>query len=324
MSQRPPEHLPATLVHIGMPKCGSTWLQRQLFKPVNGYLLRYGPMESRLAFAEGGRDDWQPPEKLLGLKRAGGRVPTISGEMLAGDPLTGGHDRDLILSRLHSTLPRARILIVIREQADMFRSLYKLLVNWGYDATPEELLREERPGDGRYFRLDYLRYDRLIADYQAAFGRGRVLVLPFEMFRDEPQRFLGAINRFSECRPTGDSVQARTDQVLNPGSGLANLALKRLYNRHIARTPFSPGGLYRPESIHAAGNIHLLAPRFIESRLERAFERATRERLRNYFRQSNRLTAQLTGLDLESLGYSCADESESTAPGSAQQTSETP
>lgn len=324
MSHPPTDHLPATLVHIGMPKCASTWLQRQLFRPVNGYLLRYGPVASKLAFVDGEAAQWRPPEKLLGLKRAGGRVPTISGEMLAGDPLTGGHDRQLILSRLRQTLPKARILIVIREQCDMFRSLYKLLVNWGYGDTPAALLRGEGRNDCRHFQLNYLCYDTLIADYQKAFGPEQVLVLPFEIFRSEPQRFLEAINRFSECRPLNGQLQVKTEQVLNPGRGMASLALKRLYNRHIARTPFSPRGLYRPGNIHEAGNIHFNAPRFIENHLERSFQRATWTPLRKYYRDSNRRTSRLTGLDLAAYGYDCASAQPATAPEAPHPTQEAP
>ena len=310
--------VPSTLIHIGMPKCGSTWLQRQLFKPINGYLLRFGPIQSKLAFVDGHAREWRPPEKLLGLKRAGGRVPTISGEMLAGDPLTGGRDRAIILARLQQTLPRARILIVIREQVDMFRSLYKLLVNWGYSATPEELIREEGDPSSHRFQLDYLSYHNLIADYQRAFGRDRVLVLPFEQLRADPQGFVDTINAFSECRPIEGRVQVEPEQVLNPGRELTSLQVKRLYNRYIARTPFSPRGLYRPASIHSAGNVQIPVPLFLEERLERVFRQGTESTLRARYDQSNLLTARLTGLDLTRYGYSCARGDTIPAPDATQ------
>ena len=63
-----------------------------------------------------------------------------------GSPLTGGDNGETILYRLKKTLPQAKILIVIREQRAMLRSLYQLLVNWGCPYDIELLLNNDMPG----------------------------------------------------------------------------------------------------------------------------------------------------------------------------------
>ena len=285
-----------------MPKCASTWLQQQLFKPCNGYQPRYRPVESQLVFVDPPEGTWRAPEKLLGLKRAGGRVPTISGEMLAGNPLTGGADRDRIRSRIHRALPKAKILIIICEQSDMFRSLYKLLVNWGYGLSPQELLADSDRSATDRFNLSYLCYDSLIRSYQQTFGEDQVLVLPYELFTRSAERFITTVNQFAESPITEATVD--TDKVLNADRSSLGLELKRLCNRYIASTEFSPLGFYRPAAIHKSFNFSPPCPASLQRKLQERFRGEFTDEIRQICGPSNSATNRLTGLDLASFGYS--------------------
>lgn len=293
-----------TLIHIGMPKCGSTWLQRQLFRPVNGYAKRYGPLESNLAFISPPPFQWAPPPPSHKLTRAGDRVPLISGETLAGNPLTGGADAEMILQRLKRALPHARILIVIREQLAMLRSLYQLLVNWGSPYNLRTLLASPLPGSAPRFDPQYLCYDHLIEAYQSTFTRDRVLVLPYEQFVRDADQFIDSINRFAGIDRTQYPTRVDTDKVANSGRGLASLEIKRCYNRFIARTTFDPGGANAPRGIQSRGNFSPWTPRQVSQWQERRFRRTALGVLgRDYYAQSNARTQSLTGLDLNALGY---------------------
>lgn len=292
-----------TLIHIGMPKCASTWLQRQLFRPVNGYARRYGPLESNLAFISPRPFQWRPPQALHKLTAAGDRVPLISGETLAGNPLTGGADAEIILQRLTRALPRARILIVIREQQAMLRSLYQLLVNWGSPYDLKTLLASPLPGNAPRFDPQYLCYDHLIEAYQSAFTAERVLVLPYELFTRDADQFIQAINRFAGVDTGQYPTQVDTGKVANRGRSLASLEIKRCYNRFIARTAFDLRGVHAPRKIQSSGNYSPWIPQRLSQWQERRFRNTALRALGSYYAHSNARTQTLTGLDLHALGY---------------------
>ena len=294
------------LIHIGMPKCASSWLQRRFLKRPHGYRRCFGPLQAQLGFIDPRPFEWTRP-RHIGLKQPDGLVPTITCEMLAGNPLTGGADGEMILSRLHRAIPQARILMVIREQGAMLRSLYQLLVNWGCPYAIDTLLGADLPGNVPRFDPAYLRFDRIISAYQQAFGRERVLVLPLELLQRDALRFLGQINRFAGVDESEYPIHADASRRDNPGRGLASLECKRLYNRYLARTAFDIGGPLRPAQIQAVGNLDLKLPAFLDRRQERRFRARVNAHLGNYYRQSNARTQALTGLDLGSLGYQLPD-----------------
>ncbi len=285
-----------------MPKCASTWLQREFFKPRFGYRLRYGPIESQLAFVDPPPGEFNKPGELWRLHMAGGMVPTVSAERLAGNPLDGGSDQAELVRRLQKTLPKAKILIVIREQRSMYRSLYKLLVNWGAHQSPRQLLLGESAPGGVIFRRSFLAYDRMIEAYINAFGHGNVLVMPFEEFQREPVKFLQKISAFSGAIKVTEEIPQTTDRIQNPGRSLSSLALKRYFNRWVARTPGSPRGIYTPKKIHRSGNITFSLPP-LERILERRFRTQSAAVIDDTYRQSNSRVEELTGLDLSVYGY---------------------
>ena len=290
------------LVHIGMPKCGSTWLQKHFFNRRHGYHKCYGPLESHIAFISPRPFDWIPPP-TIDLPAAGKMVPVITSESLAGNPLTGGSNAEIILHRLHKTLPQARILIVIREQRAMLRSLYQLLVNWGCPYSIEMLLKNDLAGNSPRFNPDFLFFDRIIDAYQSKFGKERVLVLPMELFQRQANTFLGSISDFCEIEHGKYPVQADTSKHENPTRSLASLEYKRFYNRFIARSSFNVNGFHKPDKIQGSANINFRPPTSITRWQENRFEKKVELLVGDYYEQSNSQTQCLTGIDLKSLGY---------------------
>ena len=83
---------PRPLVHIGMPKCASTWLQRHLFIARNGYgkALATKPAHFALIYPDSFCiSDWSEARSMFDFD-LGDKVPVISLEVLVGNPLTGG------------------------------------------------------------------------------------------------------------------------------------------------------------------------------------------------------------------------------------------
>lgn len=296
---------PRPLVHIGMPKCASTWLQRHFFMASNGYAQAQSPFGAHLALAEPGSfrlADWSEARALFELEQ-GELVPVITQETLVGNPLTGGHDGEANLHRLRQLVPDARILLLVREQRAMLRSLYKTLVTFGSPLTITEHLRGGLAGTAPLFAPSYLCYDAAIAAYRAVFGEEAVLVLPVEWFSAAPAEFLRRISEFCGIDAGRYPLRADPERRENVNRSLLDLELKRLFNRYVARTRMSPRGLYTPKTLGGSGNLHLPAPAALHEAMETRFARQVELLTRGLFEDSNAATARLTGLELGAWNY---------------------
>lgn len=290
-------------MHIGMPKCASTWLQKHFFRPRNGFREAVSARYAYLGFIREGSFQWTSRRDQIDLATPDDLVPVVSAEALAGNPLTGGHDGEINLSRIHAALPEARILIIIREQENMMRSLYKLLINFGYPYRVGLVLENQLAGNVPTFNLEYLCYHHIIAAYQKMFGADSVLVLPYEAFQAEPSVFLEQVRLFCEVDAKAKPLKVNLEKRENINRSLVSIELKRLYNRYIARTRFSMGGFVNPGEISGKGNFDPYIPQLLERCLERRFHQQVQNKTSGFYAQSNTQTQQLTGLDLAAYGY---------------------
>jgi hypothetical protein len=286
-----------------MPKCASTWLQKHFFRPRHGFREAVSPYYTYFAFAHPPSFQWEPCRERIDLATPDDLVPVISAEALVGNPLTGGQDGEANLYRMHRTLPEARVLLIIREQESMLRSLYKLLVNFGYPYRIATVLQNDLAVNVPAFDLKYLFYDHIIEAYQQVFGEESVLVLPYEGFKSDPEGFLTIIRDFCEIDSDQRPLKVDTDKRENTNRSLVSIEIKRLYNRYVARTKLSMGGVTTPEEIAGVGNIHPLVPAFFERWLERRFANQVQQMTRGVYVNSNARTESLTGLDLAQYGY---------------------
>ena len=197
------------LIHVGYPKTGSSWIQKSLFQNssagfaplfgidsiTRGAIMKFLILPNALAF--------DPAQSLKHFQPAilevttGGLVPVLSHERLAGTPHSGGYDSKELTNRLAEVFPRAKVLLVIREQRSMIVSTYKQYVRNGGPCSLRIYLHPPR-SDGRMplFDFQYFEYHRLVGYYQELFGLSNVLVLPYELFRDYPKEFGSRIMAF--------------------------------------------------------------------------------------------------------------------------------
>ncbi|MEM9257546.1 MAG: hypothetical protein AAGA91_19070 [Pseudomonadota bacterium] len=291
------------LVHIGMPKCASTWLQKHYFNRAHGFTPLFNTTQAYMAFVAARSFDWTDPKPLADIDDSEGLVPLVSLEGLVGKPLIGGANGEVNMYRLLASLPQARILLVIREQRAMLRSMYQLLVNWGYPYPIEQVVENRLPVNIPGFEPAFLCYERAIAAYQKHFGEDAVLVLPMEMFQTEPLAFLGKIGAFCGIDLQRYPVTADVARKENEKRSLVSLELKRLYNSCLAKTRLSPFGLYTPDNIQGAGNVNPSLPGWLNQRLEMRFSNRLNRLIDGRFSASNARTEALTGLSLGQYGY---------------------
>jgi Sulfotransferase family len=311
----------AVLVHIGYHKTGTKWLRAALFRdPATGYgwvpkesppvraLVRERPLEFDAAAT---RAQLEP---LVAEVEQAGLLPVVCWGRFAGQAFSGGHDAKEIADRLHAVLPESRILAVIREQQSMIVSTYKQYVKAGGAASLRSFLE---PADEQGFRVptfdyEYFEYDRLLGYYRSLFGADSVLVLPYEQLVRDRREFVTRVADFAG-RPVAEDVLERMLRAkrTNPAQSALVLGATRPLNRFGPRNELNPSPLLDSKRIAAfAAQVRKKVDpagfgptRALAERSERRLRDAVAAAVGDRYANSNRVTAELFGLALESYGW---------------------
>jgi hypothetical protein len=308
------------LVHVGYHRTGSSWLQKNVFaRPKTGFRWTGKAKDDdpvrRLITAR-----WSEfnPEKLrtrfdyrFEKARERGLLPVVSFERLSGHPCSGGYDSSEIASRIHQVIPEGRVLIVIREQQSAIHSNYKRYVRAGGTGSLEQFVFPPQTSNLRIplFDFRHFEYHHLIRRYQKLFGADAVLVLPFEQFRDDPRTFVAEIGRFAG-RPLPDDVldSLPYGELEQPSLSPSEYVMLRQLNR-LVRSEVNPVPLVDLDRHSGLKNfvqhraVGTAVPSALVRRSEQSLRRELTEVAAGRYAESNRITAELTGLDLGRYGY---------------------
>ncbi|MEA2978774.1 MAG: hypothetical protein QOF09_597 [Alphaproteobacteria bacterium] len=196
------------IVHIGLPKAASTTLQNRLFATLrhyayvgridNGYRNeRTRELIERLAIQDSVDYDHAGTDALLRslpeVAAARNKSILVSAESLS---VEGRADRRMIAERLHRLFVPAKVLILLRAQPSMLQSMYLNHVRGAgrrvgsFDAWLDETYGGVRFND--LYRVG-LNYEPLMRAYDEVFGPDNVVVLPFELIRDQNSIFYSRI-----------------------------------------------------------------------------------------------------------------------------------
>ena len=302
------------LVHVGFPKTLSSWLQEKWFRPENGFLTVMDPVRVQLDIIDPTPFRFSIDGALHSIEAAEQGAdehltPVITSEALSGHMFCGGFDGKENIERVAKLATRAKILLIVREQRALIRSLYKTLINFGnMPHSIDRVLQPVAPRFAPQFNLDFLRFDTRVAYYQRLFGRDNVKVLPYESFVENPADFLRRVSEFAGVQEQFASrpSEIRTSERINPGIPLGNIHLIRWYNRFFLNTPFNYAEFPLSGRLLRKGRPSLKKiriPRRINKRLEKRFAEKVLVNTRGKFGASNRRLRALTGLDLGSYGY---------------------
>lgn len=299
------------LIHVGYHKTGTTLLQRFVFPARAGFgFARPWPDRSRLAdvFVRPSPLAYRPePAAELvrtGMASAGDAVPVLTHERLSGNPHAGGYDASTLARRIRRATDglSPRILIVVREQRSMVRSLYSQYVRAGGAMTLAAYLAPHEDVRLPGFDPVYLEYDRLIARYRQLFGPQAVLVLPYEWLRMDPVDFVGRIRVHCGRPPLPEDTSIDAPRV-NTRMTVPGIFVKRQLNRLFVRDSLNPAPLVPGLVSHGtvrrlAGLVDRLSPGGWK-RLDASIHRWVGDR----YDAPNRRLEKITGLDLGALGY---------------------
>jgi hypothetical protein len=233
------------LIHVGYPKTGSTLMQ-QWFDAHPQLAHRYGSIAGfrdvqAIARAGAARDDDAILYRVTSCE--GLSTPLAHAGDLAIDY---SRETDMAVSQMRvcsalaSLFPNAVVLIVTRGFRSMILSSYSQFVRSGGDVDLAESLAGWQTEAGA--ELDFTNvtpwdYDHLIKIYTEAFGAGNVIVMPYELLRDDPDEFTRWVSR----RLGIDHLPATSERVnesLSPAAMYWYPRLTRLVRRTRSRKVF--------------------------------------------------------------------------------------
>ncbi|MGE0212703.1 MAG: sulfotransferase [Parvibaculaceae bacterium] len=313
------------LVHVGLPKTATSWLQEHLFSQdrhgfwapareeasgkqrVKAYArLFYLDGEGRLV-AEPDFDADGLVARLSDVKVPREHAPVISNERLAGHVLSNAFDREMLARRIKAVLPEARIFVTFREQNAMILSSYMQYLKYGGWRSLDGFLSP--PSDARMPTLDLQvwNYERLISLYHEIFGPEQTLALPYEMFARDPEEYIGRICRFAGVTMPSGLPLAKTENGRRSHFTSYHLRWLTCINRSTSANGFFPRPLGAMAGKMVDRGIKLGIERLVPPSWEACLNDRMAEKIETMvgdtFRASNQRTAELTGLDLAAYGY---------------------
>jgi hypothetical protein len=309
---------PPILVHVGLHKTGTTWLQANGFRPNAGRALEYCETRRHLGGEFVIRPDnaFDPLAVRAGLAepldraRARGVPLVLQDEMLAALPFHQRFVREGVSARIARVFPRAKILVTIREQISVILSSWGHYIRGGHTAALRDFValpRGGRPHEDalRWPLLDraHFDYDATLSHYEARFGTGNVLLAPMEWMTRTPAALQARLSDFLgiEWPAFGSGAGER---VVNPAVSMLAYRAMREANR------FYPDGWKGRRRRFPPSDLGYWVNRATPASLERRMKARAREivaaEIGDYYDASNARVAERIGLDLGALGYRVA------------------
>jgi hypothetical protein len=310
------------LLHVGLHKCASTWLQAHFFEnPATSLHAPWGGMAHHAVTEFISVDPLHfsaqtARANLAAVARPAPPATTacvLSHEALSSRPWQGSYYAPYVAKRLRATFGNARILLVFREQRALIHSLYGQYIRNNGRLTLREFLgtSNDPPGFSGLCKLDFFCYDRLITMYREVFGADRVLALPLEMLARQPEQFVDQISGFLDI----PAPELPTGQRVNTASRAFTYELFRRSNTLIRPDALRPQtGLALRARHKALSVLDRLIPDSLHARADTRWREAIRLRAGDHFQASNTRTAAILGLDLGALGYDMSPDSEVKEP----------
>jgi len=301
------------LIHIGLPKAGSSWLEDNIFSKSAGFFIPFEINERSVAplFVRdcNGRilspfDDNKKEidSKLNELLKISEGKYVISDESLSGVVGGGGFNSKDIAWRLNRVFSEAKILIVVRKQTDMIVSTYSQYIYAGGRKSLKKYLRENYYREPS-FNLHFFRYLELIDEYQRLFGLKNVLILPYELLCLEPSIFFNRLSDFVDL----DVNSLHHSCYVNKTKGyLFKSVFKLLFGGFVNHYNVNEKGfatIFSKNLIRVRKVLYNVSIPFFDSRIKRRQLRIVEKELGCKFEESNKKLSELIGIDLSQYGY---------------------
>lgn len=305
--------------HIGLPKSASTFLQKNYFPWLDVLYLgkHYHLNERATRTTEVFEKNFKAISSFSPINLDAAKIEEIrqsifalaqefnvqklvySNEGLVGSYAENFRNGYLIAHCLKKIFNSPKIILIIRRQDHFLESLYRQAIRNGHSLSVSKFLNYNK-GKFYNYRQDYranidlktLQWDQLVNFYQTTFGKENVLVLPLEMLKNESEQFLHKIAKFigvSSIPPINSDMSNRRDSFLL-------LLIKKFFNSFVHTNVSNI--FIQALQLQKVGNL------INKLGIEHDFIiPSLSEKIRNSFKDSNKILSERENLTLEKYGY---------------------
>lgn len=298
------------LIHVGLHKTGTTWLQKKFFPYLENVVYVDNVEMIHSIFLTPRFGDFDVARVMEVFRPyimkafSAGQPLLISDEALGGRPFHQKFVREITALRLQRAFPNARILVTIREQEALVRSFYGEYLRYGYASSLREFLNQDLndPNIHPILDLAFYEFDRLFSFYRAVFGTRNVDVIPSEWLLADNAAFasrLGALLGTAMRAPAGIGTSERERPAWSGWARRYQQFANRLSPQD-SRASRKPGRL---SANSVAYWIDRVTPGWARRATAERERQLVREMIGQYYVHSNRRFAEMAGFDLGALGY---------------------
>jgi|694.fasta_scaffold04259_15 hypothetical protein len=306
-----------TFIHIGYPKCASTYLQQEVFPDMGNFvdltkqphatkwmlLSDADPAEFRKQIKEVMPCD--KPEKDYEIISYEGFVPNLFHSFTdmfwdtrRMEVSQYRNPKRSVVEKLAEAYPDAYIIIIIREQIAWAVSQYKMYWRRGHtERHIDEYINRHEDG-----------YDKVIEEYQKAFGVDKVKVIPFELLRIDPKAFVCGVTEFIDPSHEPSISEKRVNYAPSLLKVVSYQRNKRVFKLKL-KADLERSNIFKRVSMRILWHLTniLSLPYYSfkhgEEKDQVTVSDSVIKRVLPGIVASNRKLEQLTGLDLQRFGY---------------------
>lgn len=301
------------VLHIGLPKTGTTWLQSLFFPcqneinyidiaPQNNLSDKHPALVeliriSRIAHVDLSDADLDRSREIIERYLDPERINVFSNENRFPGVHTvySGGDIYSVIKNLHVLYPRMKIVLILRNQMEMLSSLY--------------LQRLDTGGECGTFRqyldscvsslIPYLKYEDLIVILQDVFTETNVYISTYENLKADPVQYLKNLSAFMGLSVPNLDIQSK--RLVNRSLSLHSMYVALSMNRVCRAVGIGNRHPWRRRVIDLLKrmDVVIIDKYSLRNKPRNPYEKV----LTQYYAESNTKLSQRLGIDLTGLGY---------------------
>ena len=314
-----------TVIHIGMPKAASTSLQQSFlirlplinYSGVRGRNISSRDSLKRVLYNK--ETDYNAGEVQQGIE--GGftkQLPLVISNENVSNPILQQfkkipQEREVIANRFKKLYPNAKILIVIRNQFSIHKSMYVQKLKGERDSIPIKKItynkwlnwNRELNENGLDNVFRFADYYSLISTYKNLFKEIKVVV--FEEMIKDMQGFL-----YNELCPfigvdRDDAIQYYNNKVKNKRRSKNSIFVENIIRVILNFMRFNLGNPQKVISKDSRKSlmrkIHKITHLIPFGKVDTTYSVEQKRFIESYYAESNKKVSDIIGVDLEKYGY---------------------
>ncbi|MBN2485252.1 MAG: hypothetical protein JXB34_04710 [Bacteroidales bacterium] len=300
------------LLHIGYPKTGTSWFQKNFYPNVTNYVYaQRRKVQDELMVK--GPFDWNAEECKTYFEGLGNHV-VLCEELLLGRLRPGGMKHFLtkaFADRLHQVFPNGKIIIFIRKQPEALASAYLEYLKAGGNYSIDRFLFPEKIAPGEYNKLvllgiEFFNYLPVVDYYCSLFGIERVHLFLYEDFCQSNKMFIKKFSGFFDFDTGSNTINYSPE---NAGYTPLLIPLAKFINAFSRYGPLNKYYLLHVPGMHKFGKWALARLNQIIGRqkpvqAEQVLGKRNYRYIQEYFRPSNTALMKKYNLyEMEKFGY---------------------